>query len=311
VRRDCDIPFALTRREALLAAAGAWAAGDAAWAQEGLGGEIPSTTVATGSTQALHITAPVMIDGHGPFKFLVDTGANRSCIRREVAAELKLTAGPPSPVNTIIGLKMQPSVRIDRLQIGGRHQRRVTAPVLSIPDMEVDGVLGVDWLKGQRLTLNMRDNQLEIGRSRKDYPGPNTVVVPAKKRAGQLAMVDADVGGRPISAIIDTGSQVTLMNAPLRGEAERTRRKDKPGPVPVGLLSVIGERFTGHMYNMPFMRVGGITFGNAPVIYADTHVFEIWDLKTKPAVLLGIDLLREFESIALDFGRSHVRFDFA
>ena len=304
---------ALSRREAVLAGFGAWAfAAGAAGAQEAPAeAQIPTTRVDTGSTTSQHITAPVMINGQGPFQFLVDTGANRSCLRREVAAELGLPAGPPAPVNTIIGLRMQPSVRIDRLQIGGRVQHRVTAPVLSIPEMEVDGVLGVDWLKGQRLTLNMADRHLEIGRSRKDYSGPNTVVVPAKRRAGQLAMVDADVGGRPISAIIDTGSQVTLMNAALRGEAERVRRKDRPGPEPIGLLSVVGERFTGHLYTMPFMRVGGITFGNAPVVYADTHVFAIWDLKTKPAVLLGVDLLREFESIALDFGRSAVRFDFA
>lgn len=317
VRRDDPelTNAAPTRREAaaLLASAGAWLASARARAQEPTPApsDIPTTRVDTGVTTSDHITAPVMIDGQGPFQFLVDTGANRSCVRREVAELLGLPAGRPAPVNTVVGKRMQRSVRIDRLQVGGRTQRGVTAPVLSIPEMEVDGVLGVDWLKGQRLTLDIRGRRLEIGRSRRDVSGPNTVVVPARRRSSQLTMVDADVGGRPISAIIDTGSQVTMMNAALRPEAERVRRKDRPGPELVALLSVVGERFTGHLYHLPFMRVGGITFGNAPVVFADAHVFDIWNLKTRPAVLLGIDLLREFESVTLDFGRASVRFDFA
>jgi hypothetical protein len=46
------------------------------------------------------------------------------------------------------------------------------------------------------------------------------------------------------------------------------------------------------------------------VTYADMHVFDIWDLKDTPALVLGMDLLGQFEEVALDFGRSQVRFEF-
>ena len=55
---------------------------------------------------------------------------------------------------------------------------------------------------------------------------------------------------------------------------------------------------------------GGLHLGNVSVFYADMHVFDIWGLKDKPAIVLGMDLLTEFKSVALDFGRSQVRFDF-
>mgnify|MGYP006175772861 CR=1 FL=1 len=40
------------------------------------------------------------------------------------------------------------------------------------------------------------------------------------------------------------------------------------------------------------------------------HVFKIWDLEDKPGLVLGMDLLRQFEQVALDFGRSRVRFEY-
>jgi hypothetical protein len=51
--------------------------------------------------------------------------------------------------------------------------------------------------------------------------------------------------------------------------------------------------------------------GNVPVVYADMHVFDIWGLKTTPALVIGMDLLTQFETVSLDFGRSQVRFDVA
>jgi hypothetical protein len=45
------------------------------------------------------------------------------------------------------------------------------------------------------------------------------------------------------------------------------------------------------------------------VAFADVHVFDLWKLRDRPAVVLGMDLLTQFDLVALDFGRSAVRFD--
>jgi hypothetical protein len=75
--------------------------------------------------------------------------------------------------------------------------------------------------------------------------------------------------------------------------------------------TVAGERFSGDLLYLPFVRLGGLQLGNVPVVHADTHVFGLWDLEDKPAIMLGIDLLTEFNTVILDFGHSQVRFDIA
>ena len=73
--------------------------------------------------------------------------------------------------------------------------------------------------------------------------------------------------------------------------------------------TVIGEPFSGELIYLPFLRLGGLHMGMVPVVYADMHVFDIWGLKDKPALVLGMDLLTQFDTVALDFGRSRVRFE--
>ena len=77
----------------------------------------------------------------------------------------------------------------------------------------------------------------------------------------------------------------------------------------IEMVTLIGEPFSGELMFLPFLRLGGLQLGNVAVVHADTYVFKIWGLENKPAILLGMDLLREFRAVSLDFGRSQVRFD--
>lgn len=261
-----------------------------------------------------HMMAPVQINGRGPYQFVLDTGANVSCVSWVLADKLDLTPGPATRVHTIVGVKERPSVVIDDLQVGNRSRKQVKAPALPIKGPHIDGILGVDWLKGQRLVLDFKKNSIEITKSRSDHPQPGrVVVVPARRKHGQLTIIDADLNGVPISAIIDSGAQGTLCNGPLRDlirASERRRGKTDP-PQFVRMESLAGEVFRGESVFLPFLRLGGLHLGNVPVTYADMHVFKIWEMETKPALVIGMDLLTQFEQVALDFGKSAVRFEFA
>ncbi len=260
-----------------------------------------------------HMLAPVSINGQGPFNFLLDTGANVSCVSHRLVNQLELAPGPPAVVHTIVGAKQRPTALIDHLQVGPRNRRKVTAPALPIAGPGVDGVLGVDWLKGQRLVLDFKSSKLEITRSRSDENVPGSVVVvPARRRHGQLTIVDADLSGKRISAIIDSGAQATLCNRSLRELAGReAKRKGFIEEVrAVRMETLAGEVFRGETLYLPFLRLGGLHLGNVQVTYADAHVFDVWGLKNSPALVIGMDLLKQFELVALDFGRSAVRFQF-
>lgn len=275
----------------------------------------PPTSLDTGQSRNDHMTAPVSINGQGPFNFLLDTGANVSCVSRRLAEQLNLKALDQVQVHTVVGVRSRPIVMLDLLQVGPRNRRQVRAPSLPIKGLEIDGVLGVDWLKGQRLTLDFKARKMEITKSRSDRDEPGrVVVVPARRRYGQLTIVDADLNGEPISAILDSGAQSTLCNRLLRDLVRKQEAKSRQGRPQesqfVRMETLAGESFTGESLFLPFLRLGGLHLGNVPVVHADMHVFDIWGLKTTPSLVLGMDLLSQFEQVSLDFGRSRVRFDY-
>ena len=257
------------------------------------------------------VTAPVMINGKGPFRFMVDTGANVSCVSEKLAASQALPRGRELMVNTIVGRRARPSVMIDQLDIGTRIRKKVEAPVLPMGGFDIDGVLGIDWLKGQRLVFGFSGNTLEITKSRAENSGRNRVVVPARRKSGQLTIVDADISGRKISAMIDSGSQFSLGNTALRTLIERLDPSSRQNAVNVRMISIAGESFSGQQLALPFIRLGGLTLGNVPVVFTDMPIFKLWDLHDTPTIMLGIDLLTQFTTVAVDFGRSAVRFDIA
>ncbi len=270
----------------------------------------PATQINTGRDRYEHMLAPVSVNGQGPFQFLIDTGANASCVSRDLAQRLSLTALPPGQVHTAVGVRERPNVLIDHLRVGDRSRTGVHAPALPF-GKGVDGVLGVDWLKGQRLELGFKAGRLAITRSRTEASGEGAVIVPARRRLGQLTIVDADLNGQRINAMIDSGSQATICNTALRDLVSAGERRHGSGSParPITLETLAGESFEGELIYLPFMRLGGLQLGNVPVVYADMHIFDLWDLKATPAVVLGMDLLTQFDSVALDFGRSQVRFD--
>jgi clan AA aspartic protease (TIGR02281 family) len=265
--------------------------------------------VDTGPSVNDHVIAQVTLNGQGPFRFMVDTGANASCVSRELADRLKLAPGRPVSVHTVVGQRRRDSVLVDRLEIGPRVRRNIQAPVLPMKDFQVDGVLGIDWLKGQRLVFDFEGKTLEITKSRRDAESKGRVVVPARRRSGQLTIVDADLGGRRINAMIDTGSQFSLGNSSLFELVSREYPRAVKAPMAIELISIAGERFIGQMVNLAFLRLGGLQLGNVPVVFVDMPVFKLWDLHDSPTLVLGMDLLTQFTTVAMDFGRSAVRFD--
>lgn len=271
----------------------------------------PPTRVEAVNDAFTRMLAPVTLNGLGPFRFMVDTGANRSCISKVLADTLDFPEGPQVSLHTVVSSRLRNSVKVDRLQVGLRSQRNVNIPVVPMPKSEADGVLGVDWLKGRRLVLDFKGKGLEIIAPKNENSTASRVVVPAQRRSGQLTMIDADMNGHPINAMIDSGSEISIGNDVLRKLLPPPTAGDRGLMREVFLSTLVGERFTGQMGYLPFMRLGGLNLGNVPVVFAESHVFSLWGLKTKPAIILGMDLLTQFDAVALDFGRSTVRFDIA
>lgn len=286
----------------------------------------PETPPATGTRletafdEALRMTVPVHLDGRGPFQFVVDTGANRTVVGVETAARCNLENDGVAPVHGIAGVQPAPLVKVPRLRVGQVQSHDLVLPLLPKASLGADGLLGIDVLKNRRMRLGFRQNTFEIGPS---YGGasvgrgsdtrirdPNRPIrVPARYRSGQLVIFDADVAGIPVRAFLDSGSQVTCGNAALQAMLVETAPEFARRMVRTELLSATGQTAPAVIADLPRLRLGGIGLNNIRAAFAALHIFKLWNLDDQPAILVGIDVLRNFDDVTLDFGRREVIFE--
>lgn len=264
------------------------------------------TILAGRSDRYARLTAPVFINNAGPFQFVVDTGANRSVISAELAQSLELPAGKAILVNTVASVASAPSVLVERVDVGGQTARRVAMATMPRNAIGGDGLLGIDQLDDRRLRLDFKGRRLTIRNSGPRPGDGDTVVVKAEQKSGRLSLVNAKVGNVPVVAFLDSGAEVSIGNRALRDALGLNLKPLEDVDVPV--LAASGALTKGQFGVLPLFRLGGLRISNLRVVFAELHTFQLWNLQDQPTILLGVDLLRQFESVDLDFGRSRVLF---
>ena len=265
-------------------------------------------TVSTSRDAAERMTVPVTVDGRGPYAFVIDTGADRTVISRELATSLGLQPGDPVELNGTGGVDLTPTARIGELLVGARRMREVSAATLLASNLGAAGLLGVDSLRDQRMVMDFGRNLMAVEPSRPEHFGLDEVVVHAHSRYGQLVLVNASVDGLPLAVILDSGAQNTIGNLALLRRIGADR-KDY-AQLPVQVVSVSGRETPARFATVPHVKVGGVDLNNVPVAFADLHTFAEFDLTHEPAMLLGMDVLRHFDRVVVDFGRREVMFRF-
>jgi predicted aspartyl protease len=240
--------------------------------------------------------------------FMVDTGADRSVISQEVANELKLTASKPVKLHTMNGVSIVSTVTIPQLGIANTIITNIRAPTLPARFIGADGVIGIDSLKNKRIMIDFRKSEIAIVEATEieTKDESNLIVVTAKSRFGQLILVDADIEGRKIKVIVDTGAQNSVGNSVLQAITSRQSHTKKP--VPISLMGVTGGQTSADYTEIKNIRIGGFVVQNAPVAFANAHPFKRFGLTRQPALLLGMDVLRKFDRISIDFANRKIKF---
>jgi predicted aspartyl protease len=266
---------------------------------------VPPVNIAAVSDLYRRMNAPVRVNGQGPFPFVVDTGSNQTVIAAELAAKLGLPVGDPAPLNGVAGVQIAPTTRA-RLDVGPRQHRDATLSILTQSDIGGLGLLGLEDLDGQCVTLDFRAPALRIEPGRRSVNDFGAIAVKAHRRNGQLTLVDADLAGMRLTAFLDSGAQNTIGNMALRAVA-LSRNPTSPW-YKTPIVSATGQTIQAEVADLPHLRVGNLNVPNWPVAFADLHTFRMWNLVDRPAILLGVDILSRFESVCLDFARDEVRF---
>jgi predicted aspartyl protease len=255
------------------------------------------------------MTVPVIVSGTGPYRFLVDTGADRTAVSRELVSRLGLQAGAEAELHSIAKASMVQTATVPSLQLTRKEVRVSDAPILSSANIGADGILGVDSLRSQRIMFDFEKQTMEVVPSSapdfKDEPG--TIVVEANRRNGRLIVTEAVANGHSVTVIIDTGSQVTLGNQALRQALRGGKQLKGEGAQEIVLESVTGDRLTGDYMFVRELTMGPVSLKDLAIVFADAHIFKQLKLGNRPAVLLGMNAMRAFKKVSIDFTSKKLR----
>lgn len=249
----------------------------------------------------------VIVNGKGPYSFLVDSGADRSVVGATLAEQLALPIEDNVMLRSMAGSSEVRTVLLEALKMGNSEIGPIRAPALPERFIGADGIIGIDALADQRLLMDFDDKTVTIQDSRvAPRFDAGEIVVTARRRKGQLILTQASLDGTSTFAVIDTGSEISMANSAMLARLMRGRRQ--PVMQPIEMLSVTGTPFVAQIAVVPELRIGGIVLQNVQIAFTDAPPFDLFGLSDRPALLLGTDLLKSFRRVSLDFRNRKVRF---
>jgi len=253
------------------------------------------------------MTVSVRLGGRGPYRFLVDTGADRTAVSTALAADLGLASGPMATLHSVTGTSRVRTATVPALQLTDNRARSIEAPLLERAHMGADGILGVDSLRSQRVMFDFRTQIISIVPSarKRERDEKGTIVVVGKLKRGHLIVTSARANGTALTVVLDTGSELTMGNAALRTKLEARGKLGDPQPIEI--LSVTGQKLVGEGFYLKRVQVGEVIMRDLLIFFSNAPIFRSLDLEDRPAVLLGMNALQAFDKVSIDFARKQLR----
>jgi hypothetical protein len=235
---------------------------------------------------------------------MIDTGSQATAVTHEINASLGL-----APLGTATLVGMASTRDVDIVEVGslkvGRHEVfDLVAPVLERTHVGADGIIGLDSLQDFRVLIDFREESIAVEdvSERNDRRGFE-IVVRARQQLGQLLITNAIVEGVKATVIIDTGAQWSLANNALKDRIRAKRQQE------VTTTDVNGVSLVGDLSVVRSLTIEGLSLNNVPLAFADAPAFEALGLKDEPVLALGMQHLKMFDRVAIDFSNQRILFD--
>ena len=251
------------------------------------------------------MTVPVQIGDKGSYRFLIDTGSEKTVLSAELATRLALAPLEKRRIVGIAGTDFAHTALLDELGLGRRSFHGLTVLLFESEHIGADGIVGIDSLQRQRVLIDFAQNRMEIGDA-KSLGGDSgyEIIVTARRRGGQLIMTNADIDGVRTDVIVDTGSGTSIGNRALQ-RALRNRGNLSQ----VVLKSVTGQETIADLGYARKLGIGNVGITNVVIAFTDGPAFAALKLDRRPALMLGMRELRLFKRVVIDFSTSKVMFD--
>jgi predicted aspartyl protease len=267
------------------------------------------------------VTVSVMVNGKGPYDFILDSGATITATFQNLADEHAFTPAARAPIRILglAGSEVLPAVIIGDLTIGGQPMARHVGVVL--PDWRETrrtpgGILGLDFLTrytvlfdADKQTIRLYDRRDPVKDLPRGWSKTRMRAEDFSDGAGTLYRITVGLQGRRVPCIIDLGASGTLINYRAMQRL-------------LGGVFINGSRNTGFSTGSRLrdifdrvkianhVRIGTIRIARAKwrkrvLTVFDAPIFEELGVDKTPFCLVGADLMTE-RSFIFDFAREQL-----
>ena len=247
-----------------------------------------------------HDTVPVFVNGHGPYPFVLDSGADSSAVYQWFARKEHFKVSRHESLSGQTGASDVPMYKVGDLALDGRHLRHVTA--FGFPDRHdagrEAGVIGNDLMDGALVVFDFPCRSVSIQAKPSDLQ-PVTGAAPAIQagidKGTSLLTLAVTINGFTGIAALDTGSRVTRLTpafARMAGINASSAKFHDASPI----YGANSRKMIPRRGPIGTVRLGGFEIRNAEAEVIDLPMLE-HDFGGKPAMLLGADLLARYRLI--------------
>jgi predicted aspartyl protease len=247
------------------------------------------------------IWAPVLINGRGPYRLVLDTGATHSAVVAQVANSLGIPVADFSTVRVtgVTGSALVPTIAVNRMDVGELSMTSSVLPVVADVFGGAEGVLGTEGLSDKRIVIDFGRDKVVIIRSRGELAkAPGFATLPLRQLRDHLLALDIVVGKVRAKAIIDTGAQISIGNNALRDALMRHNAQDSRKSEIEGVTL---EVEAGDTMRAPPIFVGSLQLVGVNITYGDMFIFDRWKLNHEPTLVLGMDVLGTVDTLVIDY----------
>lgn len=254
----------------------------------------------------------VLVDGKGPYSFLVDTGSTTSAIFNDARARLGIDVVPGRQVQVrgIVGTAMRPVVRVGAVDIGPIREEDKVLVVLESRRQnageKASGLIGLDILHDFALAWYPAEQSFYFipHMSLDPYVSTGWIEVPLYRDPygsglEELYFADIEVDGRTIPGLVDLGSAFTLMNwedvqHPSLQERRRVLRREWQ------LQGAVDDFLPTVASIYPVLRIGDYAYYDHTVLVHEFDSANITGAPGQPLFIAGASMFAGHDFI-MDF----------
>jgi len=266
----------------------------------------PRYAAATRRDRIGRVWAPVSINGKGPFRLVLDTGATGAAIIGSVAERLGISTANAKMIRLhgVTGTTMVPTVKVESLEVGELLLEGKRLPVVADVFGGAEGVLGTEGLADKRIYIDFVRDEISITRSRRQPANPDFAIIPLTMGRDRLLRLEIRIGNVQATAILDTGAQLTVGNHALRDSLKRRRLEDLKTQEVIGVTLDVAQ---AHVMPVPTVHMGTIQVRGLNLTFGDMFIFEKWKMTREPAILIGMDIIGSFEAMVIDYKKKELQ----